>query len=107
MDSKSILWIVVAAAAVWFLLRKTESTVKRVNQSVAQTYTAGTAASSVITSVAPALGSFLSNLVGHLGSGGSSSSGGSYAPSGGDDLAVPDFISDGGAFSDDTFDYSG
>lgn len=55
--------IVLVAIIVWFLFNKAQSTVKGINQSVKQTYTTGTTVNAVATSVAPALGQFLSGLL--------------------------------------------
>jgi hypothetical protein len=102
MDSK-VLWVVVGAVVVWLLLRKTESTVKNINTSNRQTYTAGTAASSLATNLAPALGTFLGKLANSYGSGSSGgivSSGDSWSPT------FDSSTSDGSAFADDSIDYN-
>jgi len=61
--TSTVLIVVVIGAVVYALFSKAERTLTSVNRSNKQTYTAGTAASSVITNVAPALGTFLGQLV--------------------------------------------
>jgi len=61
--TSTVLIVVVIGAVIYMLFSKAERTLTSVNRSNKQTYTAGTAASSVITNVAPALGSFLGKLV--------------------------------------------
>ncbi len=54
--------VIVVAAVVWILFNKAQSTVKGVNSSVKSTYTTGTSINAAVTSLAPALGTFLSNI---------------------------------------------
>jgi hypothetical protein len=56
--------VLVVGLVLVLLLNKATAAVKNVNASVKQTYTAGTATAAVATSLAPALGTFLSNAFG-------------------------------------------
>jgi len=70
-SSNTLILVLVAVGVVaWMLFSKAERTVRSVNTSNKETYTTGTAVSSVVTNLAPALGQFVSGLF----SSGSSSS---------------------------------
>jgi hypothetical protein len=109
-NSNTLLLVVVVGLVIYFLISKTQKAVASVNQSVRQTYTGGTAAAAVATSLAPALGAFLSQEVKGLSSPSSSSSSSGYYTSSdsggyGDGLLSPSFADNSGssAFSDDSF----
>ncbi len=104
--SGTIVVIILVAIVAWVLLNKTSASIAKVNQSVKQTYTSGTAAAAIATSAAPALGTFLSNLAKGFGGGGSSSGGGADFSYSSDDLATPSFSDGGSSFADDTSGYA-
>lgn len=88
--STTILVVVVIGLVLFLLLNKATAAAKAVNASVKQTYTPSTAVSAVATSLAPALGQFLS--------GSSKLGGASSGPL--DQSGIP--IADGGGGSWDT-----
>jgi predicted MFS family arabinose efflux permease len=62
MNKGIIIAVVIVAVIVWFLFNHASSTVAKINTSNKATYTTGTAVSSAVTNLAPALGQFLSGL---------------------------------------------
>jgi flagellar basal body-associated protein FliL len=61
--TSTILVVVVVGVVIYMLFSKAEKTIAGANRSIKQTYTTGTAAASVVTNLAPALGKFLGNLL--------------------------------------------
>lgn len=63
--SSTLIIVLVVGLVLVLLLNKASAAVKSVNQSVKQTYTTATATAAVATSLAPALGRFLSDAFGN------------------------------------------
>jgi hypothetical protein len=105
MESKTTLYLVIAAVAIWFLFLRKKAVVVGAGVSYRPPPPPTTAQTIVATgvAVAPALGSFLSSIAKGFGS----STGGGNSSSSSDDLMAPSFAdsSDTSAFSDESFSF--